>query len=288
MSDDTGNVTAINRYDEYGIADAANASGFGYAGQRTTFPALNHDQARFYQPGSGTFAQPDPIGAAGDGPNLYAYVLNDPVNKSDPLGLAWPDNPCPYIDGQIVCTGSSGPDANEIDFDNRLRWDSFWQPVGGGDMIVTQIGVAGSGTFTATAKPKQGLCPTGALAKWRENAKELAKWSGGAGAVLELAGAIPTPATPVLEGLGVTAIGTSRLAAGAAIGVDIIYGLKTGQLTALKYDAIEAFVAEIPLGTAGDKINRLSHPDASASKFGQKLGNGGMFAVSLTLPNPCG
>jgi len=35
---------------------------------------------------AGTFMQTDPIGY-GSGMNLQAYVLNDPVNFTDPLGL---------------------------------------------------------------------------------------------------------------------------------------------------------------------------------------------------------
>lgn len=34
----------------------------------------------------GRFVEADPLGYA-DSPNLYAYVLNDPINKVDPLGL---------------------------------------------------------------------------------------------------------------------------------------------------------------------------------------------------------
>ena len=49
------------------------------------------------RPNYGRFIEPDPIGYEA-GPNLYAYVVNDPVNWIDPLGL------CPF--GQIrVRTG---------------------------------------------------------------------------------------------------------------------------------------------------------------------------------------
>jgi uncharacterized protein RhaS with RHS repeats len=43
-----------------------------------------------YSPTLGRFIQPDPIGYGG-GVNLYAYVHNDPLNFTDPLGLC--DNP---------------------------------------------------------------------------------------------------------------------------------------------------------------------------------------------------
>ena len=42
---------------------------------------------RFYSPALNRFLQTDPIGFAGDALNLYRYCGDDPVDKSDPMGL---------------------------------------------------------------------------------------------------------------------------------------------------------------------------------------------------------
>jgi uncharacterized protein RhaS with RHS repeats len=48
---------------------------------------LYHYRARAYDPMMGRFLQTDPI-RYGDGGNIYAYVHGDPVNGTDPSGLA--------------------------------------------------------------------------------------------------------------------------------------------------------------------------------------------------------
>jgi type VI secretion system secreted protein VgrG len=50
---------------------------------------LHYNFHRFYDSKSGRYSTPDPIGLNG-GINLFAYVLNDPVNLVDPLGLLNP------------------------------------------------------------------------------------------------------------------------------------------------------------------------------------------------------
>jgi uncharacterized protein RhaS with RHS repeats len=47
---------------------------------------LYYYRARFYSPQTGRFLQTDPVGYKDD-INLYAYVNNDPVDRTDPRGL---------------------------------------------------------------------------------------------------------------------------------------------------------------------------------------------------------
>ncbi|WP_081477078.1 RHS repeat domain-containing protein [Sphingomonas sp. PAMC 26605] len=88
VTDAAGQAVAINAYDEYGNRAANNIGRFQYTGQ-AWIPELGmYDfKARIYSAAIGRFLQTDPTGYA-DGPNWYAYVGNDPINKTDPSGLA--------------------------------------------------------------------------------------------------------------------------------------------------------------------------------------------------------
>lgn len=93
ITDPNGAVTAVYKYDPYGMPkDVNNADSWGGAGRfrytgQVMLPEakLYYYKARVYDPQMGRFLQTDPIGSADD-LNLYAYVGGDPINGTDPTG----------------------------------------------------------------------------------------------------------------------------------------------------------------------------------------------------------
>ncbi len=74
---------------------AANDNQAGYTGHvEDAATGLTYMQARYYDPVIGRFLSIDPVGFSPERPdmfNRYAYVANDPVGRTDPRGLCFPD-----------------------------------------------------------------------------------------------------------------------------------------------------------------------------------------------------
>jgi RHS repeat-associated protein len=90
LTDPFGLPTTTYTYDPFGNASqqgAASDNPFQYTGRENDGTGLQYNRNRYYHPGMGRFISNDPIGLGGGDPNLYAYVGNDPMNATDPLGL---------------------------------------------------------------------------------------------------------------------------------------------------------------------------------------------------------
>ncbi|MBO7485926.1 MAG: RHS repeat-associated core domain-containing protein [Spirochaetaceae bacterium] len=88
VTDKYGSVQADYSYDVFGspyLGNLENDIGFGYCGKVYDIGTGLYDYGfRDYSPASARFTTIDPIR---DGSNWFSYVVNDPVNYVDPLGL---------------------------------------------------------------------------------------------------------------------------------------------------------------------------------------------------------
>jgi RHS repeat-associated protein len=104
----SGDIVQRMDYDEFGRVTLDTQPGFqpfGFAGGlHDPQTDLVHFGAREYDPETGRWTTKDPIGFLGGDANLYAYVLNDPVNRIDIAGTAslYPPGHALYLYRNVV------------------------------------------------------------------------------------------------------------------------------------------------------------------------------------------
>jgi RHS repeat-associated protein len=125
MSDGAGAVSeGPITYDAFGNSASTGGVPFKYTGRRyDAETGLYYYRARYYSPALGRFMQTDPIGDCDDF-NLYAYVDNDPTNKTDPTGLS--DLAETWGSRRRGCEGSTADSctAGGVPRENRMRGSS--------------------------------------------------------------------------------------------------------------------------------------------------------------------
>ena len=87
-----GTILNEINYDSFGniVTETNPAEGdrFKFTGREyDDLTGLYYYRARWYDAGTGKFLSEDPLGFASQDDNLYRYVINDPVNRTDPTGL---------------------------------------------------------------------------------------------------------------------------------------------------------------------------------------------------------
>jgi RHS repeat-associated protein len=91
MTDDTGTVVWEGDYRPFGEASvnpkSSVVNNFRFSGQYSDEETgLHYNYHRYYDPTTGRYLTPDPIGLEG-GINLFVYSENNPINLVDPWGL---------------------------------------------------------------------------------------------------------------------------------------------------------------------------------------------------------
>lgn len=113
LADSTGSLVTSYTYEAFGktiTVGAASTNSFQFTGRENDGTGLFHYRARYYHPTLQRFISEDPIGFAGGDLNLYAYVMNDPMNSIDPTGMEMINyyNDEPVCDGEPIEVGQPG------------------------------------------------------------------------------------------------------------------------------------------------------------------------------------
>ena len=111
LSSTAGALAQTYTFDSFGNQTASSGSltnPFRFTGREfDTEATLYYVRARYFDSASGRFLSEDPLGPKQEGPNLYAYVSNNPIMSVDPLGRYKIDKSC--TNHACIPIGGGGP-----------------------------------------------------------------------------------------------------------------------------------------------------------------------------------
>jgi RHS repeat-associated protein len=90
IADGSAALITHHTYEPFGataVSGSSSANTAQFTGRENDQNGMYFYRARFYSTGLGRFVSEDPLGENGGGLNEYAYVRNNPVLNTDPLGL---------------------------------------------------------------------------------------------------------------------------------------------------------------------------------------------------------
>ena len=108
LTDSTGTIQTQYSYDPFGnsaTSGQASSNPYQFTGRENDGTGLDYYRARYYSPTFQRFIAQDPIDFLG-GIDLYAYVANDPVNFTDPMG-EFPFRDCRKAIGNLAAAVAS-------------------------------------------------------------------------------------------------------------------------------------------------------------------------------------
>lgn len=115
LDPDTAQIVESYEYDAFGneeinIQSHATNNPWRFASKRVDpETSLIYFGRRYYDPSLGKWLTHDPLGLKA-GPNLYAYVFNNPLRKIDLYGLVDQENDYAQVDNNTTCEGYGGQD----------------------------------------------------------------------------------------------------------------------------------------------------------------------------------
>ena len=241
----SGTITAGATYSAYGQVIAGGLSSitpFGYAGGYTDPTGLIYLINRYYDPSTGQFLSVDPLVGITDQP--YQYAGGDPINGSDPLGLAW----CSFSPvGCGIITEAQNSAWNPVSHNSYFR--RGWESMSGKQQLADALlpitlPLAGLAAVTSVG----AAAGVGVLGASASTTASLALGSGVASTTIDLAECIGlnSKAACVGSAIGFLGLGGSLLA--GYLGADTLAGEiasildSSVSLSATEWDALNTIL----------------------------------------------